>query len=130
MAKDGLGKLSNSLIEKIRGVSPTTAEVIQSAGMTFLKYCAENNLTEESLNKYAMEFIDKSFDGADKNDIPVLTDMKTELESTNDSEEKIAKVGSMVAVAKQSSEENRQDSQEEQRLAAESRKRKISWKRI
>jgi hypothetical protein len=122
MAMTGIGKLSTALIAKIRGVSPTTADVIESAGMIFLKSCSENNVTEESLSQYANQFIERAIDGADTNDIEVLGEMKAELENTTDAEEKIAKVGNMVAVAKQTSTEEKQ----EMRMAAESRK----WRRI
>lgn len=121
MAMTGIGKLNKALISKIRGVSPATADVIESAGMIFLKSCSENNVTEESLTQYANQFIEKAIDGADKKDMEVLGEMRKELENTKDSEEKIAKVGNMVAVAKQSSSE-------QQKMAAESRK--IRWRRV
>lgn len=120
MAMTGIGKLNNALISKIRGVSPATADVIESAGMIFLQSCSENNVTEESLTQYANQFIEKAIDGADKKDMEVLGEMRKELENTKDSEEKIAKVGNMVAVAKQTSTEEKQ----EMKQAAESRKRR------
>lgn len=120
MAMTGIGKLNKALISKIRGVSPATADVIESAGMIFLQSCSENNVTEESLTQYANQFIEKAIDGADKKDMEVLGEMRKELENTKDSEEKIAKVGNMVAVAKQTSTEEKQ----EMRQAAESRKRR------
>lgn len=125
MAKDGLGKLNNALIGKIQKVSPTTAEIIQKTGMMFLDYCAKNNLTEDSLTQYADKFIDKSLDGADENDAAVLQDMKDELDNTKDLEEKIAKIGSMIAVARQTAASG----QEEMKMAAEATL-KIRWIRL